>query len=546
MGLILTFLCLASTQQVAAEQFAYRIAFATKAGTPFSFTDPSDYLSFRAQARRSLQGIAIDSTDLPINPALIDSVLRLTGGKLHGKSKWYNLCVILVSDSADMHALDGKPFVVHTQLVGYYPDKLHRTANPLPPSKKTTAADATHYGNTWIQTLMLNGQYLHGKGHTGAGKLIAVLDEGFIGVDSHPAFAYMLSQGRLKDAYNTVLDTTTIYNYSTHGTKVFSTIAGYVPGTYVGSAPDADFALYVTEDGNSEQPIELLNMLFAIERADSVGADIVSVSLGYNTFDNPADNFNFATDLDGKSTVAARAANMATRKGILVVATAGNEGSGGWGRILTPGDADSALTIGSVDNTGLAYVTSGLGPNALGRVKPDVCALGHYASIASSAGYNAEDGTSYATPQIAGWAACLWQEAPYATPFQLRQAIIKCASSYATPGTRLGYGIPNFQCTAESLDVMAPPPPFAAHNWVIPMPNPFHNELKLSVHPDTDEEIGFELIDVTGRSLLRFTKFQYKGYNLPFTVPMPQLPAGIYLLRVTSSTQQQLLRLQKD
>jgi serine protease AprX len=393
---------------------------------------------------------------------------------------------------------------------------------------------------------MVNGNYLHDKGFSGTGKLIAVLDAGFLGTDTHPGFDSLRLSSGILDVHNFTLASSDIFStVDTHGTSVLSTIAGNVPGTFVGSAPHASYALYITEDNNSEQPIELINMLCGAERADSLGADIIITSLGYNIFDAPFLPLNFSTDLDGKTTTAAKGANIATQKGILFVATAGNEGGDSWNRILTPGDADSALTIGSVEVTGINAPTSGYGPNAAGQIKPDVCALGQPANVFTQTGYGAADGTSFSTPQIAGWAACLWEAIPAATPYQLRQAINKCASSYNTPGPQIGYGIPNFECTFQSLNVKDTPPPFSSANWVIAMPNPFTDVPVIAVSPNTSGNVDFRLSDISGKIITSFQLFLKTGYNTPISVPVAGLPAGVYILKAVSATQQQVLRLVK-
>ncbi len=547
------FVALALLQVVTAgaQQYAYQVNFTDKNNTPYSLSSPSAYLSPGALTRRTTQGISVDSTDLPVNHTYIDSVIALTGGTLHATSRWMNLCVILLSDSAQIHALDGKAFVRSSKLVGYYSTFLHHrhtnaTGNAGAVAQRTASADNVFYGITWLQTDVVNGNYLYDKGYTGAGKLIAVLDAGFLGTDTHPGFDSLRAAGRVLDEHNFTLNSNFVYSYDTHGTSVLSTMAGYVPDTFVGSAPLASYALYVTEDDNSEQLIETLNMLCGIERADSIGADIVTTSLGYNTFNNAADNFNFATEFDGKTTIPARAANMATQKGMLVVATAGNEGAGSWNKILTPGDADSALTIGSVDpGTLINAATSGYGPNAAGKVKPDVCAVGQPANVFTASGYGSENGTSFSTPQIAGWAASLWQGNPTATPAQIRQAIIKCASRYTSPGPQIGYGIPNFECTSQMLNVLDTPSPFTADNWVLATPNPFDEGLKLAVSPAVSGNVDFRLTDMAGRRVFSVTYHLQKGYNTPFTITIPGLAAGLYILKANSATQQQVLKLEK-
>lgn len=550
LGALLSLLC--GGYAATATQYAYEVRFTDKNNTPYSLSSPAAYLSSRSIARRTALGIAVDSTDLPVNQTYIDSVLTLTGGKLHERSRWMNMCVILLADSTSIHALDGKAFVKDTKFIAYYAGMLHKpvtgggstASQAAAPAHKTTAGDALYYSNTWQQTLMVNGYYLHDHGYAGDGKLIAVLDAGFLGTDTHPAFDSMRHAGKLLDWHNFTLDTSYIYSYDDHGTKVLSTMAGDVPGTFVGSAPRASYALYVTEDGNSEQLIELDNMLCGAERADSLGADVITTSLGYDTFDNSADNFVFATDFDGKTTHAAIAANMATRKGILYVATAGNEGGGWWNMILTPGDADSALTIGSTDATALAWSTSGYGPNAAGQVKPDVCGLGHVAEICTpGGGYGGEDGTSFSTPQIAGWAACLWQANPGTTPYQIRQAIIKCASKYSAPDTHNGYGVPDFECTELLLGV--PGPQIPANSWIAVAPNPFSDNISVSVSPDTNEYIDIRLMDIMGRTLSTAHQYFSKGNNSLITFPVPDVPTGMYLLQAQSPSHHEIVKLVK-
>ena len=530
-----------SGNTVSAVQYAYQVSFTDKNNTPYSLGSPLSYLSTRAMARRTAQGILVDSTDIPVNANYIDSVLTLTGSKLHGVSRWLNSCVVLLSDSANIHALDGKPYIASTRFVAYYPGTLHN--KPKYNTFRTTALDATYYGNTWQQTSMVNGQTLHENGHLGAGKLIAVIDAGFISTDTHPALNNMRASGRLIDWYNFTLDTTYIYNYDTHGTKALSTMAGDVPGTYVGSAPAASYALYISEDNTSEQPIELLNLVSATERADSLGADIITSSLGYNTFDNPAFNFNFAVDFDGKSTVVAKAANIATQKGMLFVASAGNEGGNAWNKILTPGDADSALTIGSVDAGGTNAASSGYGPNAAGQIKPDVCAMGQPASIFSGSTYSTENGTSFATPQIAGWAACLWHSKPSATPYQIRQAIIKCASRYTSPGPQIGYGIPDFYCTQILLGIPTASPKDAA-GLISALPNPFNDEIAIWSTSATGQRVDLQLVDVTGKIIFA-QSVETPSSNVPVLLSTPNLASGVYILRAVSATQQQVIKLEK-
>jgi len=531
---------------VSAKQYTYLVRFVAKEGTPYSLANPAQFLSQKAIARRHAQGIAIDSSDLPVNPVFVDSVIKLTGATLHGTSRWFNLCVIVVEDTSVITRLNGKSFVRSVTPLFAQHSNTTTTLSVKPnsnfPAKKTTGSPS-FYGNTWQQTSLVHGDPVHDAGYTGSGKLIAVVDAGFIGTDTHPGFTDMWAAAHVVDKRNFVQGNDQVFTADTHGTKALSTITGHVAGTYVGSAPDASIALYVTEDNSSETPVEMTNMLLASERADSVGVDIITTSLGYNLFDNAADNLVFATDLDGKTTIAAQAANTATSKGILFIASAGNEGGNSWNMILTPGDADSALTIGSVDNTGAMAGNSGYGPNAAGRVKPDVCLMGQAAAIFQSMGYGNESGTSFATPQAAGWAACLWQEYPSATPAQLRKAITRCANSYTSPGAHNGYGIPDFSCARQMLlGVGELPPSMATGSWVAVLPNPSNGVVKVVVSPDEDGRVDFSVVDVAGKSVLTWHSTLTKGLNEPLALDLRHLPRGMYVLKATSSAQQQILK----
>jgi len=550
-----------------AQQDAFQVTFTDKNNTPYTFSDSLAYLSPRSLARRANQHIPIDSTDLPVNPAYVDSVLNITGGLFYETSRWLNMCIILLptADKTQILNLAGKPYISSIKEVGSYCTDLysvniHHDTATTPALQRTTSGDAAYYGQTWTQTQQVNGNYLHDNGYNGAGKLIAVLDAGFVGTNTHPWFDSLWASGRVVDTFDFTYHNTEVFGYDTHGTEVLSTMAGYVPDSFVGTAPLAMYALYITEYDPDDQPLELDNMIAGAERADSIGADVITESLGYDLFQSACTGQTYPQNfdsLDGKTTVAARAANFATKKGILFVATAGNDGQPpipGFGdHIMTPGDADSALTIGAVDETGAIASFSGYGPNAAGRIKPDVCAMGLNTIVfnptPSTGGqpFMANSGTSFSTPQVAGWAACLLEANPTSTPAQIRQAIIKCASMYTDPDTsgQFGYGIPNFECAAQALDIPDTPNPSASSNFVAATPNPFYSRFTLSVAPNTTGNVNFRLIDMAGNEVLYFQNYLDQGYNPPFSIPAGNLPPGIYILKAIASTQQQVLKLEK-
>ncbi|MCB0696998.1 MAG: S8 family peptidase [Chitinophagaceae bacterium] len=543
-----------SVTAIAQPQYGFRVSFTDKGGTTQSLSSPLGFLSQRAIDRRATQGIAIDSTDLPVSPDYMDSVLTLTGAKLHLTSRWLNYTVILLTDSSKILTLQSKPFISTIEYMAYYPAGLHKpskdtdtTGNTLSAAQKTTGSSA-YYGDSYSQSALVNGDYLHDIGWKGEGKLIAVLDEGFADVNTAPAFDSMVNAGRLKDHYNFANASTDVFTGGLHGTTSLSTIAGNLPGTYVGAAPHADIALYITEIGGSEQHLEMDNMMAATERADSIGADIITVSLGYNEFNYPDPSYSLKyADIDGKSTIAAKAANIATSKGILFVASAGNEGGGTWNYVLTPGDADSAMTVGSVGLDKVPAPNSGYGPNAAGQVKPDVCMVGQPASIMRN-GPNPSfsSGTSWATPQLAGWAACLMQASGNFTPYEIRTAIQKSANLYNNPGLQLGYGVPNFHYALELLNVKELPKVPDANDWIITSPNPFTGSITLRVFNGSKSSLlDIVVTDVSGKIIYQDAVNMSAGVqNIPVT--LPGVSNGLYFLKAVTGDKQQVVKLLKN
>ena len=539
----------------AQSQLAIQVNFTDKNHTPYLLTSPLDYISTRSLLRRYNQSLPIDSTDLPVNRTYIDSVLTLTGGVFHEASKWKNLMVVLVTDTAPSDtagmfaAINSLPFVSSCKIIGFYGGAglHHRHREPGNTAGNNVAArttsDDTYFSATWGQTQEVNGNCLSDLGYKGAGKLIAILDAGFVGVNSCPyGFDSLRNSGRIVDSFDFSYHGS-VYADDNHGTMVLSTMAAYVPDTFVGSAPLAQYALYITEIDPTEQPMELVNLLCGAERADSIGADILTCSLGYNTFDNPSYNFDFGTDFDGKTTIAAQAANMATKKGMLFVASAGNEGGDSWNNILTPGDADSALTVGSTNPYGSVVASSGYGPNAAGNVKPDVCAVGQPANVIDGYSYSIGSGTSFSTPQITGWAAALWQAHPSATPYLLRKAIDSCASIHATPDNHLGYGIADFCCSNNALHV-SELSLYQDDLWL--EPNPCQEQLVINLSVPNSQIVNFRVLDITGRQIATLAQVAIPGQVNRFSLNTGTFAAGIYLLEARTADKKIVARFVRE
>lgn len=511
---LLAFLIIIAAQPAPAQpaQYAYRVSFRDKNGAP-ALSSANSWLSARSLARRKKFSIALDSTDRPVSPAYVDTVLQLSGGKFHNSSRWLNQCVVLVNDTNWLPALRAKSWVKDVAWVGYFQHGLHKMRPAQNGSPKSEAAsplsaagafstarqsgNANYYGFSYAQIQMVHGDTLHDQGFRGAGKLIALLDAGFTGTDSEPGFDSMRKQGRLLETYDFVHDSSFVYDFDVHGSDCLSTIAGVMPGTYVGTAPDASFALYVTDDvAFTDALYELDNLVAGMERADSLGADIISASLGYNIFTSPY-FFSFdKADLDGATTMASRAVNLATGKGILYVASAGNEGGNSWNFLTAPGDADSALTVGAVTPAGGAAGFSSPGPNAAGRVKPDVSLQGAPAVVLFGGGAANASGTSFSTPQTAGYAACLMQAFPMLPPAFFRETFAQISSLYPRSDVKLGYGTPDFRKAQALLQRYLPD----TTSGLRVFPNPFNEEIIISPLPP-DAVISARLLNAQGRTL---------------------------------------------
>lgn len=529
--------------QAQSAQYVFKISFKDKAGAP-PLSSASSFLSQRALDRRTAQGIPLDSTDRPVSPVYINDVLTTTGGIFHVKSNWENFLVILLTDSSRILTLSGKSYIDTIEYTGYYSLGLHnKNSNGGINQNAQVTGSSNYYGDAWRQTDIVHGDYLHDRGFKGQGKLIAILDDGFMGVDVGLGFDSLVQSGRIVDAYDLAHASTDVYSIAAHGTGCLSTMAAYLPGTYVGTAPLANYALYCTEIDGIDQPAEMDNMVAGMERADSIGADIISSSLGYNDFTGPRYSTLTYADIDGKTTAPARAVNMATAKGMLCVISAGNEGGNPWHYILTPGDADSAVTVGSVDFSKDAPYDSGYGPNSAGRVKPDVCLVGAGAYIMQTSGTPmVQNGTSYATPQLAGWAACLWQATSNTTPWKLRNAIIQSADRYNSPGGQYGYGIPDFGKAFELMGINDVAKGMNTSNWVKVYPNPFETQLHVGFYMDTNEKADVAVFDVTGRKVAGESLLVNKGVQTAI-IDLPVLPAGTYYLKVVTETKNSTLKL---
>lgn len=481
-------------------QFDGKLAEQLPAGysTPYTLDAPAEFLSPKAIYRRALQNIAITAQDLPIPPSYIDTLRAMDGFKVILQSKWFNAVTIAVVDAAfDPYALLELPMVTDVKSVLCVDGEVREPAAAAP---ARAFVEQTAYGGGLAPLQQLNADWLHGLGFRGEGMTIAVLDAGFENTESLPIFQRAWNEGRIQEGLDAMYSQGGLFAHHRHGTAVLGTMAGHLEDSLIGTAPDATFVLYRTEDAYSEYLIEEDYWVAAAEHADSIGVDLMNTSLGYSLFDDSTMNHVYE-DLNGTTTRISQAAEWAAQKGILCTTSAGNSGAAAWHYITAPADADGILTVGAVNADGQHAVFSGWGPTADGRVKPDVMALGVQAAYPfADSTIRRGNGTSFSSPILCGAAACLWQAFPTATAQDIRNAITASAHLYAQPNDSMGYGIPDFRKAFELLDEAG------AATWnaeepsdVLVFPNPSSDGIVRWLYSGDKIPVTWQLFDASGR-----------------------------------------------
>lgn len=459
--LIVSLFTITVTDVVNAQLNRYVVRFKNKGGTPYTFSNPQVYLSQRAINRRTRYNIPLDSTDLPVTPAYVTQVRNIPNVTVLNISKWLNGITILTTDANALTAINALPFVQSTTavaargeagrpLTGKFEPVEDFTEQPRP---EGTTADFYNYGTASYNEIHLhNGEFLHNIGLRGQGMQIAMLDNGFSNYPNLRAFDSVNAGGQVLGTWDFVAREQNVANDGSHGMTCFSTIAANIPGQFIGKAPKASFWLYKTEDDASEFPIEEFNWACGAERSDSSGADVISTSLGYGyEFDGGLADYPYST-LDGNTTMAAIAADLAAKKGVLVIAAAGNAGTHPWHFIITPSDGDSVVAVGAVSSAGVVGNFSSYGPSGDGQIKPDVASVGVAALLQTTSNtIGTSNGTSYACPNMAGLATCLWQAFPEYNNMKIVNTLRQAGHKATAPDDRVGYGIPNMKQAFSNL-----------------------------------------------------------------------------------------------
>ena len=525
-----------------------------KDNNPYSLSDPNAFLTQRALDRRTKSNIPLDIKDLPVTPSYVTQIAA-TGAVVVYSLKWFNAVVVNTNDPTILAAIALLPFVDHIdQVLPKQPvetpgEQGIKSVDGIPPytvtkrvpTPNTKSSGAFNYGQGYNQAHMISVDGLHNLGFSGQGIMIAMLDAGFYHVDQIHAFDSLWANNQILGTRDFNIPGNNVFgdNMHSHGMSTLSTIGANLPGLMVGTAPHASFWLIRTEVADYEALVEEYNWAGGAEFADSLGADVISSSLGYTTFLNPVYNHTYA-DMDGKTTPITRAAELAASRGIIVVNSAGNEGGSPWQYIAAPADGDSVLTLGAVDAQGIYASFSSTGPTADGRIKPDVVAEGSgTAIIDQGGGVSSGYGTSFSCPIMAGAMACLLQSAPSFSAEQLRNAVRNTASRASTPDSLLGYGIPNMvnaRLMLSGKTIISP-----EHETFSLSPVPFSSVTWLKSPLNLSEIIHVEILSITGQvihtsnlNMNVTSSIRLDGFNT--------LPAGLYFVKITTQSGQQVLR----
>ena len=442
---VLLLLCSSFFFTVTHAQNKYFVRFKDKKGTPYSIAQPQMFLAQKSIDRRARYGLSVNESDLPVNPSYISQVNAVPNIVVRHAVKWLNGVVVsFVSPSdeaAGLAAIEQLSFVetsARIRRVRHVPDPADSAGSS---NRMVSRFADSSYGGSFTQVQQLKLECLHEKGYTGQGMMISVMDAGFASVPVTDVFDSLRNAGRLLGSKDFVSGASSAYVGGDHGTMVLSCMAAMKPGTAIGTAPGASYWLMRTEEGGSETISEEYNWIRAAEFADSVGTDIITTSLGYTTFDDTSTSHTYAT-LNGRTAPMSIAATMAARKGIFVLNAAGNDGNNSWKYIGVAADADSICAVGSVKGDGAKSNFSSYGPTADGRIKPDLVAMGEGSWVCSGSICFPANGTSFATPVLAGAVACFWQAHPGLNNIEVLNLLRRSASQAKNPDNNIGWGIP--------------------------------------------------------------------------------------------------------
>ena len=485
------------------------------------FQKALDNLDDRTRIRRSKvrHFSLVDNRDIPV-PTEYTEKVRSTGVLIRTVSKWLN--AVSVSGTIEqLRSISDFPFVKKIDPV--YGGK---RKSPVQRSllKSSTEPGRSDYGPSYDQLDQINVIAAHEAGYTGAGVRVLMLDTGYYtdheAIHEEQVIAEWDFINNDGETQNEEGDPDSQHN---HGTYTLSALGGRFDGELYGPAYEAEFLLAKTEDVSQEVPIEEDQYVAGLEWGESLGADIASSSLGY------IDWYEFE-DLDGMTAVTTVAVNTAIENGMVVVTAVGNSGPGG---IVVPADAENVIACGAVDSDGNIASFSSQGPTADGRIKPEVCALGvstYCAGVNSTSAYRYENGSSLATPLVAGAAACVLQAHPDWTPQQVREALMTTANDPENPDNQYGWGIID---VIEAITYNNPNPFYPVYYTLSnPFPNPFNSWIQFDVSIYSEGEVILTVFDINGKEIERLWSNNIERGVYPVQWNADGVSSGVYFINL--------------
>lgn len=533
-------LTLSAQDSVTRPATCYRLRLTDKNQSPYSISRPEEFLSQRAIDHKNRYFIPITEEDLPINPQYKQQICAINSDiRILTESKWQNTVVIYCPDSAVLTTVKALPFV-DTNVIAvanftFQNGETHKN-EPMDLNESILAnhlSDSSYnYGPSFGQIALHNGHLMHQLGFKGDSMLVVVMDGGWEGFDTISYFRDLYNNGQIWGTMDLVPQgdsllprNNNVYIGSGHGTGVVSTMASVINGQLIGTAPHANYFFIRTENPYSEELIEEDFWARGAEIADSLGADVLSSSLGYSSFpDFPQSNHIYA-DCDGVTSIASRNATLACHKGAVVCVSAGNEGLKPWHYITAPADAFDIITVGAANADSVIAPFSSFGPTYDGRVKPDAVSVGWDTYIVGSDGVVRQgNGTSFACPVLAGMVTCLRQSLPQMGALDIVRIVRQAGHQYNNPDTAMGYGIPDiYKAYLENREVVSVNDFYQEHLSIYP--NPCSNNL-LVVNPDFSiEEI--QVFDVSGKLVLSHLNCN----NSMIQIATDRLSSGFYILK---------------
>lgn len=477
--------------------------------------------------------------DIPPDPTYIQNVMY-TGARQRIISRWLN-AVSVEATMDQLTAIANLPSVRKITSV----KTAQRKPRPITDNGRSlfrlSVEDSLDYGYAKNQIEQINVQIAHANGYFGQNVIVLILDTGF-NLD-HPVFDSLDIVAEWDFIQNdnvTVNQDGDSVNQHNHGTCTFSALAGYDPGKLIGPAFGAQFMLGKTEFEDQEINLEEDLFVAGLEWGDSLGADVLSSSVGYN------DWYDYQ-DMDGNTAVTTIAVDYAVSIGMVCVTAAGNEANSAWHHIIAPADADSVISVGAVTTSGIIAHFSSRGPTYDGRIKPEVCAQGVTTACANSSGkgYITTLGTSMSTPLVAGAAAIILSAHPEWTPMQVREALMMTASQASDPDTVYGYGIIdvwkaiNYTGFGNHIPNGTP----TDFQLLPPYPNPFNSTTKLTIQLDREGFVTLDIINLQGQHIDTIFKGWLSAQPRTITWNGARNPSGIYFARLLCSDHQSVRKL---